>query len=128
MVVMSRKEKLSPGAALVKLRWDKATEEERKAEGARLTEARRRKLTPEQRKEIARKAGLASAAARWGFKEEEHKAAVENLGRSEIDPELVKARRREIASAAAKARWAKVGAAKQNAQHLRTRKRSRGQK
>ncbi len=125
---MSRKQKLSPGAALVRMRWDKATEEERKAEGARLTEARRRKLTPEQRKEIARKAGLASAAARWGFKEEEQKAVVEKARQSDQDPELVKARRREIASAAAKAQWAKVGAAKQDIRRRQSKKRNGAKK
>jgi hypothetical protein len=109
---MSRRRKVSPGAALVRMRWDKATEEERKAEGVRLTEARRQKLTPEQRKEIARKAGIASAAARWGFHEEQRKAAIEKAGPN-MDPELVKARRREIASTAAKARWAKARAAEQ---------------
>jgi len=32
--------------------------------------ARKKKLTPERRQEIARKAGRAGAAARWGSKEE----------------------------------------------------------
>ena len=121
---MSRKEKLAPGAALVKVRWDKATEEERKAEGVRLTEARRQKLTPEQRKEIARKAGIASAAARWGFKQDEREASAEKP--TGMEGESAKARRREIASLAAKARWAKAHEAKQAGEPAGEAKRSTG--
>ena len=36
--------------------------------GKKSAAARMEKLTPEQRKEIARKAGIAGAAARWGKK------------------------------------------------------------
>ena len=57
------------GAALVGVRWRKATKKQRAAEGQRLAEARRKALTPEQRSEIARKAVLARWAKRKGKKE-----------------------------------------------------------
>jgi hypothetical protein len=102
--------KLSPGAALVKLRWDKATEEDRKAQSARLAKARAQ-LTPEERSDIARKAGIASAAVRWGKRKAKAKKTAPVL-----DPDAAKVRRREIASAAATRRWAKVRAAEQTAE------------
>jgi hypothetical protein len=107
MATKSSEPSLSPGAALVKLRWDKATEEDRKAQSARLAKARAQ-LTAEEHSDIARKAGIASAAARWG----KRKAKAEKT-ELVLDPEAAKVRRHEIASAAAKARWAKTRTVKQ---------------
>jgi TRAP-type C4-dicarboxylate transport system substrate-binding protein len=58
-------------------------------------------------------AASAMGKKRWAdLSEDERKAAMEKA-RSERQRQLSKARRREIASTAAKARWAKARAAKQ---------------
>lgn len=61
-------------------------------------------------------AASAMGKKRWAdLSEDERKAAMEKA-RSERQRQLSKARRREIASTAAKARWAKARAAEQTAE------------
>ncbi len=55
--------------ALAQLRMKRMTAEERSAAAKLGAEGRNAKLTPDERQAIARKAGLAGAAARWGKKE-----------------------------------------------------------
>jgi hypothetical protein len=104
---MMRERMRALGSAGGKKRAETLSEDQRKKiackAGKASAKARRRNLTPEQRFEMARKAGLAGAAARWG----DHKPAGKTV--PVLDPEAARARRREIARAAAKARRAKAG-------------------
>lgn len=68
-------------------------------------------------------AASAMGKKRWAdLSEEDRKAAMEKA-RAERQRQLSKARRREIASTAAKARWAKARAAKQTDKPVKPRSR-----
>ena len=54
----------NPGAALVQMRWDKTTPEERSEIARAMNEAKMTTMTPEERSEIAKRA----AAKRWAKK------------------------------------------------------------